>query len=162
MEPKGIIFTPGREQAIKQSPFSDKKRGEATKAKRHPQTRRFMFMRAEHDQRGLYDGPVNPEKLETKDWEGVTRFVKESARKMGADLVGIAPVDRFDFVRGTEPPQGHNRGISFAIHMDFDEMKRLGPLSQTGLPSLFRGLRRLQGLSNRMPRERSDRICASV
>ncbi len=130
MEPKGIIFTPGREQAIKQSPFPDKKRGEETKAKRHPQTRRFMFMRAEHDQRDLYDGSVNPEKLETRDWEGVTRFVKESARKMGVDLVGTAPVDEFDFVRGTEPPKGHNRGISFAIHMDFDEMKRLGPLSQ--------------------------------
>ena len=130
MEPKGIIFTPQREQAIKQSPFPDKKRGEAQKAKRHPQTRRFMYMRAEHNQRGLYDGPVNPEKLATKDWEGVTRFVKETARQMGADLVGIAPVDRFDFVRGTEPPQGHNRGISFAFHMDFDEMKRLGPLSQ--------------------------------
>ena len=147
MEPKGIVFTSRRERAIKQSPFLDKKRGEETKAKRHPQTRRFMFMRAEHDQRGLYDGPVNPEKLETKDGEGVPGFVKETAQQMGADLVGIAPVDRFDFVRGTDPPQGHNRGISFAIHMDFDEMKRLGPLSQMEVHRVYY---RLSDLSVRL------------
>lgn len=122
METKGVLFTPRTEQAIKQSPFPDKKRGEEKKANRHPQTRRFMFMRAEHPRRGLYDGPVNSEKLETKDWEGATRYVKEIAREIGADLVGIAPLDDFDFVRGAQPPQGHNCGIAFAIHMDFDEL----------------------------------------
>ena len=147
MEPKGITFTPARAQAIKQSPFPDKKRGDTQKAKRHPQTRRFMFMRAEHEQRDLYDGPVNSEKLETKDWEGVTRFVKETVLRMGADLVGIAPVDRFDFVRGTEPRQGHNCGISFAVHMDFDEMKRLGPLSQMEVHRVYY---RLSDLSVRL------------
>ena len=147
MEPKGILFTPRREQAIKQSPFPDKKRGEETKAKRHPQTRRFMFMRAEHERRGLYDGSVNSEKLETKDWEGVTRYVKAIAREMGADLVGIAPLDDFDFVRGAQPPQGHNCGIAFAIHMDFDEMKRLGPLSQMEVHRIYY---RLSDLSVRL------------
>ena len=49
MEPSGIIFTERREQPIKQWPFPDKKVGATTKAKRHPQTRRFMFMREDHD-----------------------------------------------------------------------------------------------------------------
>jgi Pyruvate/2-oxoacid:ferredoxin oxidoreductase delta subunit len=130
MEPRGITFTPQREQAIKQSPFTEKKREIETKAKRLSQTRRFMFLRADHERRNLYDGPINTERLETKNWLGVTHQIKKTALKMGADLVGIAPLDKFDFVRGCEPPQGHTHGIAFAIHMDFDEMKRLGPLAQ--------------------------------
>ncbi len=106
-----------------------------------------MFMRAEHDRRGLYDGAVNPDKLDTKDWEGVTRFVKKTALQMGADLVGVAPVDQFDFVRGAEPPKGHNRGIAFAIQMNFDEMKRLGPLSQMEVHRVYY---RLSDVSVRM------------
>lgn len=130
MEPRGIIFTPRRQQAIKQHPFTDKKRAAETKAKRHPQTRRFMFMREDHTEHNLYDGPVNPERMETEDWEGVTHYVKQTALKMGVDLVGIAPVDEFDFVRGSQPPPGHTRALAFAIHMNFNEMKRLGPLAQ--------------------------------
>lgn len=130
MEPRGIIFTPHRQQAIKQRPFTDKKRAAETKAKRHPQTRRFMFMRDDHTERNLYDGPVNPERMETEDWEGVTQYVKQTAQKMGVDLVGVAPVDEFDFVRGSQPPPGHTHAVAFAIHMNFNEMKRLGPLAQ--------------------------------
>jgi epoxyqueuosine reductase len=130
MEPRGIIFTHQRQQAVKQHPFTDKKRAAETKAKRHPQTRRFMFMREDHTERNLYDGPVNPERMETEDWEGVTQYVKQTALKMGVDLVGVAPVDEFDFVRGRQPPPGHTRAFAFAIHMNFDEMKRLGPLAQ--------------------------------
>jgi Pyruvate/2-oxoacid:ferredoxin oxidoreductase delta subunit len=130
MEPRGIVFTPGRQQAVKQHPFTDKKRAAETKAKRHPQTRRYMFMRADHTERNLHDGPVNPELMETEDWEGATHYVKQTALKMGADLVGVAPVDQFDFVRGSQPPPGHLCAVAFAIHMDFNEMKRLGPLAQ--------------------------------
>lgn len=130
MEPRGIIFTPQRQQAIKQHPFTDKKRAAETKAKRHPQTRRFMFMRDDHTERNLYDGPVNPERMETEDWVGVTQYIKQTALKMGVDLVGIAPVDKFDFVRGSQPPPGHTCAVAFAIHMNFNEMKRLGPLAQ--------------------------------
>ena len=130
MGPRGIVFTPQRQQAIKQQPFTDKKRAAETKAKRHPQTRRYMFMRADHTERNLHDGPVNPERMETEDWEGATHYVKQTVLKMGADLVGVAPVDEFDFVRGSQPPPGHVRAVAFAIHMDFNEMKRLGPLAQ--------------------------------
>lgn len=130
MEPRGIIFTPQRQQAVKQHPFTDKKRAAETKAKRHPQTRRYMFLRSDHTERNLHDGPVNPERMETKDWEGATHYIKQTALKMGADLVGVAPVDQFDFVRGSQPPPGHTRAVAFAIHMDFNEMKRLGPLAQ--------------------------------
>jgi len=130
MEPRGIIFTPQRQQAVKQHPFTDKKRAVETKAKRHPQTRRFMFMREDHTERNLYDGPVNRERMETEEWEDVTHYVKQTALEMGVDLVGVAPVDEFDFVRGSQPPPGHTRAVAFAIHMNFDEMKRLGPLAQ--------------------------------
>ena len=130
MEPRGIIFTPQRRQAIKQHPFTNQKRATETKAKRHPQTRRFMFMREDHTERNLYDGPVNAERMETENWVGVTQYVKQTALKMGVDLVGIAPVDEFDFVRGSQPPPGHTRAVAFAIHMNFNEMKRLGPLAQ--------------------------------
>ncbi|MFQ5850760.1 MAG: 4Fe-4S dicluster domain-containing protein [Candidatus Binatia bacterium] len=147
MEPRGILFTPKRQQAIKQSPFTEKRRADEKKAQRHPETRRFMFLRADHERRNLYDGPVNPERLETKDWVGVTRYVRETAVKMGADLVGIAPLDEFDYVRGSNPPQGHICGIAFAIHMDFKEMKRLGPLAQTEVHRVYY---RLSDLSVRL------------
>ena len=137
MEPSGIIFTERREQPIKQWHFQDKKVGQVTKAKRHPQTRRFMFMREDHDRRNLHDGPVNPDRLETNDWAGVTRTLKKVALDMGADLVGVAPVDEFDYVRGTKPPEGHKAAISFAIHMDFEEMKRLGPLAQMEVHKVY-------------------------
>ena len=140
MEPKGIVFTPSREQAIKQSPFTKKKREAETKAKRLPQTRGFMFLREDHQNRGLHDGPVNPEKVETWDWPGVTRYIKEAALRMGADLVGIAPVNEFDFMRGSMPPPGHNRGVSFAIHRDFNEIKRLGPLAQMEVHRVYYNL----------------------
>ena len=137
MEPSGIIFTERREQPIKQWPFPDKKVGATTKAKRHPQTRRFMFMREDNDRRNLHDGPVNPDRLETKDWAGVTRTVKKVALDMGAELVGVAPIDEFDYVRGTKAPEGHKVAISFAIHMDFVEMKRLGPLAQMEVHKVY-------------------------
>lgn len=137
MEPSGIVFSDGRQQPIKQWPFSDKKKGGALKAKRHPLTRRFMFMREDHAKRNLYDGPVNPDQLETNDWAGVTRTIKQVALDMGADLVGIAPIDEFDYVRDTKPPKGHKVAISFAIHMDFEEMKRLGPLAQTEVHKVY-------------------------
>ena len=137
MEPSGIIFTERREQPIKQWPFPNKKVGATTKAKRHPQTRRFMFMREDHDRRNLHDGPVNPDRLETKDWAGVTRTMKKVALDMGAEIVGVAPIDEFDYVRGTKPPEGHKVAISFAIHMDFEEMKRLGPLAQMEVHKVY-------------------------
>lgn len=137
MEPRGVVFTDHRQQPVKQWPFTDKKKGSTLKAKRHPLTRRFMFMREDHDRRNLYDGPVNPDRLETADWEGATRTVMQAALDMGAELVGIAPIDAFDFVRGTQPPEGHKVAVSFAIHMDFEEMKRLGPLAQTEVHKVY-------------------------
>jgi Pyruvate/2-oxoacid:ferredoxin oxidoreductase delta subunit len=137
MEPRGIEFTDRREQPIKQWPFPNKERGTALKAKRHPLTRRFMFMREDHSRRNLYDGPVNPDRLETHDWQGATRTVKQAALDMGVDLVGVAPIDEFDFVRGTRAPEGHTVAIAFAIHMDFEEMKRLGPLAQTEVHRVY-------------------------
>jgi len=137
MEPSGIEFADRREQPIKQWPFPDKKRGTTLKAKRHPLTRRFMFMREDHGTRNLYGGPVNPDRLETNDWAGATRTVKQAVLNMGVDLVGIAPLDEFDFVRGTKAPEGHTVAIAFAIHMDFEEMKRLGPLAQTEVHKVY-------------------------
>ena len=137
MEPSGIEFTERRAQPDKQWPFPNKKVGQATKAKRHPLTRRYMFMREDHDRRNLHDGPVNPDRLQTKDWAGVSRTVKKVALEMGAELVGIAPIDEFDYVRGTRPPEGHKVAISFAIHMNFEEMKRLGPLAQTEVHKVY-------------------------
>lgn len=137
MEPSGIIFTERREQAVKQWPFPDKERGAMLKARRHPQTRRFMFMRMDHSARNLYDGPVNPDRLETNDWKGVTRTIRRMTLEMGADLVGVAPLDEFDFVQGTAAPKGHSRAVAFAIHMDFDEMKRLGPLAQMEVHKVY-------------------------
>ena len=147
MEPRGIVFTPRREQAIKQSPFRDKMRQAESNAKRHPQTRRYMFMRADHTERNLHDGPVNPDRMETEDWEGVTHLVKQTALRMGADLVGVAPVDEYDFTRGNQPPPGHKRAIAFAIYMDFNEMKRLGPLAQM---EVHRAYYRLSDVSVRL------------
>lgn len=137
MEPSGIIFTERREQPVKQWPFPDKKVGQARKAQRHPLTRRYMFMREDHDRRNLHDGPVNPDRLETADWAGVTRTIKKVVLDMGADIVGVAPIDEFDYVRGTKPPEGHKVAISFAIHMSFEEMKRLGPLAQTEVHKVY-------------------------
>ena len=78
MEPSGIEFTERRAQPDKQWPFPNKKVGQATKAKRHPLTRRYMFMREDHDRRNLHDGPVNPDRLKTEDWAGVSRTVKKA------------------------------------------------------------------------------------
>ena len=65
------------------APFHHMKRAAETKAKRHPRARRFMFMREDHAKHNLYNGPVNPERMETEDWEGVTHSIKQTALKMG-------------------------------------------------------------------------------
>jgi len=96
---------------------------------RHPEVMRHRWLRTDFEDRGLFDGPVNPVRMEVDDPGGLTRHLEETLLEWGADIVGVCEFVPDFFFADTEPPP-HKAVISFGVKMAFDEMKRIGPVSQ--------------------------------
>jgi reductive dehalogenase len=86
--------------------------------------------------RNVADGPVNPERVEVRNPARMTEIVKGVARWLGADLVGVAPLDpafvfthhglRIDFHKGRagQPIDlPHRFAISLATEMESDNFR---------------------------------------
>ena len=93
-----------------------------------PEARRFGWLQ----QQVLFPqrtAPVNPNRQEIQDPEALTEHIKEYARQLGADDVGVAEyVPDFTFADREALP--HTRVIAFALAMKYDLMADIGPTSQ--------------------------------
>ncbi len=91
---------------------------------RHPEVMRHRWLRTDFEDRGLFDGPVNPVRMEVDNPGGLTRHLEETLLEWGADIVGVCEFVPEFFFADTEPPP-HEAVISFGVKMTFDEMKRI-------------------------------------
>jgi len=83
--------------------------------------------------------PVNPERTAVTDAAAVTAEIKQMARDMGADAVGVADLDqRFVFTQAGELK--HNSAVVFAIGMSYDNMADIGPRSQEEVHRVYHKL----------------------
>jgi len=69
---------------------------------------------------GRWRGEVNPVKTEVADPATLTKMVKDRARELGADLVGITEVDLAFVYKGKYVP--HKYAISLGMEMDYSRM----------------------------------------
>jgi reductive dehalogenase len=82
------------------------------------------------------DGPLNPNKIEVVDRSKMASSIKEVARFLGADIVGICELNqayvyshtglRIDFAKGTagqEIKLPHEYAISIGVEMDYERMR---------------------------------------
>lgn len=82
------------------------------------------------EQYGFEDGPVAKRKKELTDVDENTVYIKELARDLGADMVGVSRVKREYFFKGRE--LDHEYAISLALEMDYDKIQESpGPPSAT-------------------------------
>ncbi len=91
---------------------------------RHPEVMRHRWLRTDFEDRGLFDGPVNPVRMEVDNPGGLTRHLEETLLEWGADIVDVCEFVPEFFFADTEPPP-HEAVISFGVKMTFDEMKRI-------------------------------------
>jgi epoxyqueuosine reductase len=80
--------------------------------------------------------PVNPNKSEVTDWAALTEHIKEYAKSLGADDVGIADMNE-DFTFTDRDPLPHTRVIAFAMNMKYDSMADIGQASQTEVHRVY-------------------------
>ena len=73
--------------------------------------------------------PVNPNKSELPDLAELTEHIKEYAKSLGADDVGIAEMNE-EFTFTDRDPLPHTRVIAFAMNMKYDSMADIGQPSQ--------------------------------
>ena len=107
---------------------TDKDRAERFRSRFPPAAKRSFYIRNKILLPNR-EPPVNPERTEIADVAVVTAEIKQMARGMGADVVGIAEYDRrFAFTQAGEPTDKFV--IVFGIGMSFDTMADIGPRSQ--------------------------------
>lgn len=83
--------------------------------------------------------PVNPQRSAITDTAGMSREIKTLVREMGADIVGIAELDRrLVFTQAGE--LAHRYAIVFGIGMSFDTMADIGPRSQDEVHRVYHQL----------------------
>jgi hypothetical protein len=88
-----------------------------------------QFLYPQRDPAANREPPVNPERTEIRDPAVAAAEIKQMARDMGADVVGVAEYDqRFAFTQAGEPTDKF--AIVFGIGMSFDNMADIGPRSQ--------------------------------
>lgn len=92
---------------------------EERRANSPPETIRYFDLIAEKH-RGRRRGAVNPVKNKTTDPPTLTRMVKDTARELGAGLVGVAGVDQAFVYKGKYV--GHKYAISLGMEMDYSRM----------------------------------------
>jgi epoxyqueuosine reductase QueG len=81
-------------------------------------------------QYGFEDGPVSPRAKELDDPKENTVTIKDLAKKLGADMVGISKAKKEYFFKGCELE--HEYAISLALEMDYDRIQESpGPPSAT-------------------------------
>jgi len=86
--------------------------------------------------RSVADGPLNPERTEVKDPAHMAGYIKEVARFLGADLVGVCELNqayvysrhglRIDYAKGLggkEIELPHKYAISVAVEMNYDRLR---------------------------------------
>jgi len=79
---------------------------------------------------------VNPNKSEVTDWAALTEHIKEYAKSLGADDVGIADMNE-DFTFTDWDPLPPTRVIAFAMNMKYDSMADIGQASQTEVHRVY-------------------------
>ncbi len=100
----------------------------------YPETRAMNV--AMRSWRNVADGPLNPRKEQVPGAARMAAIIKEVARFLGADLVGICELDqayvyshtglRIDFAKGTAGQEihlPHRYAISIAVEMDYGRMR---------------------------------------
>ncbi|HJM43936.1 MAG: hypothetical protein QGF68_11900 [Nitrospinota bacterium] len=70
---------------------------------RHPEVMRHRWLRTDFEDRGLFDGPVNPVRMEVDDPAGLTRHLKKTLLEWGADIMGVCEFVPDFFFADTEP-----------------------------------------------------------
>lgn len=81
-------------------------------------------------QYGFEDGPISPRTEELDDPQKNTILIKETAKNLGADMVGISEVKSEYFFEGQEID--HKYAISLALEMDYEKIQESpGPKSAT-------------------------------
>jgi Pyruvate/2-oxoacid:ferredoxin oxidoreductase delta subunit len=117
---------------------TDKDRAQRFRSRFPPAAKRSFYIR----QRILLpnrEPPVNPERTEIRDPAAAAAEIKQMARGMGADVVGIAEYDqRFAFTQAGEPTDKFV--IVFGIGMSFDTMADIGPRSQDEVHRVYHRL----------------------
>jgi len=82
------------------------------------------------EQYGFEDGPVAERKKELTNVEENTAYIKEFARELGADMVGVSRIKKEYFFKSRE--LDHKYAISLALEMDYDRIQESpGPPSAT-------------------------------
>lgn len=82
------------------------------------------------EQYGFEDGPIGKRKGELDDPKKNTLYIKELAKELGADMVGVSKVKKEYFYKGRE--LDHEFAISLAKEMDYHKIQESpGPPSAT-------------------------------
>lgn len=82
------------------------------------------------EQYGFEDGPIGKRKKELDDLQKNTLYIKNLAKELGADMVGVSKVKEEYFYKGRE--LHHEFAISLAKEMDYDKIQESpGPPSAT-------------------------------
>ncbi len=75
------------------------------------------------------DAAINPNKADLGDLDKITQHIKDFAKEVGADVVGVAEMDKNFVFKDTEAPP-HTRVLAFGLAMKFDMMADIGQNSQ--------------------------------
>ncbi len=75
------------------------------------------------------DAAINPNKADLGDLDKITQHIKDFAKEVGADVVGVAEMDKNFVFKDTEAPP-HSRVLAFGLAMKFDMMSDIGQNSQ--------------------------------
>ncbi|MFC1824346.1 hypothetical protein ACFL9T_16680 [Thermodesulfobacteriota bacterium] len=82
-----------------------------------PEAARYLDLINKHH-RGRWRGEVNPVRTEVSDPTPLTKKIKETARELGADLIGISKMNQDFAYKGVKIP--HSHAISLAMEMNYE------------------------------------------
>ncbi|MFC2021614.1 hypothetical protein ACFLTR_00140 [Chloroflexota bacterium] len=92
---------------------------EEQRTNRSPEGERYFALIAEKHA-GRWRGRVNPVQTEVTDPATLTKMVKDKARELGADLVGVTEVDQAFVYQGKYV--AHRYAVSLGMEMDYESM----------------------------------------
>ena len=77
----------------------------------------------------IRDAFINRNRQEIDDPDAIAQHIKEYAKELGADVVGVAEYDpQFTFT--DSEVLDHTRVIAFGVAMKYDVIASVGPISQ--------------------------------
>ena len=116
------------QQPEKTQPFGESERA-VMQQKRPPEAKRYFELIAERH-RGKLEGEVNPVKALLPDSQALTGEIKDYARKLGTDLVGIAEVKQEYLYQGEQ--KDGMFAISLGMEMDYEQIATApSPVAET-------------------------------